>query len=876
MFFLRKHLLIAFLIFISFCLAENHNFSVTPEIYPEINSLHWKHSATNTALDINGIEIDIFNWRIAADSKESVTVELVNPVWEFASWNHNKLVLPNIIKISAPINYRGTPTIYIQMTPWRIIDNQIEVLTSGKISITADPVDFPINYSHPFLLNENDYKLSRSSTGETEYLIITPSYLASAAQDLANMHSDSVEVDFRLNTEVVIVEDIAADISGMHIRNYIIDRINDDLDPNGFLLLLGNENDIPPIFNNGDYPSDDFYTTADDDDIFSGDPQLASGRIPVNNENDAWIVVNKIKKYTLRPTSGIWRSKVALVADDMYRSCSFDNGESSHTENSDNIYNALHELLPILPFYGVHYGLQQTSSGCAYPELTGDLIRTINNGVGLVNYVGHGDPETWAGEKLISKSRDLTLIQPDDNKLAIWIAGTCSFGKYHGENSFMEALLFKEDGAIALVATTDAVGYTENSNYLNNIFGITDSQGIQQFINEDSPVRLGELVLNAKNGSYHKFHTFGDPALRLPFPQISTNIVIEDPNSITLVEEQSISVLSSGNNSTLLVRGNETELAFGDDSLLYTIPGVTYTQMNSDSNDICFRIPIDAGTCDNCATIHMYQDNEGQNGKIQYISDISIIESEASSNDEIGPEIYLSQNGNTIREGSAIIPGVDLTISLNDSSGINLMETIGHGIRYKFDDDDLTLIPGDEFIYETCSQGKVQIPVDLGYSPHSFHFYLEAWDGVNNRSFIDIQVCIDDFADGFDCDGNCIVTGENLDENGLDCSEVCGGDDISCLAIEELIIPDKYSISSIYPNPFNPITTISFSIPEFGLTTITAYDLIGKELEILTNTNINPGNYSIDWNASAYPSGVYLIRMDSGDFTQTQKVVLIK
>jgi hypothetical protein len=432
--------------------------------------------------------------------------------------------------------------------------------------------------------------------------------------------------------------------------------------------------------------------------------------------------------------------------------------------------------------------------------------------VALVSYVGHGDPDTWAGEKLISKSRDLTLIQADDNKLAIWIAGTCSFGKYHGENSFMEALLFKEDGAIALVATTDAVGYTENSNYLNNIFGITDSQGIQQFINEDSPVRLGELVLNAKNGSYHKFHTFGDPALRLPFPQISTNIVIEDPNSITLVEEQSISVLSSGNNSTLLVRGNETELAFGDDSLLYTIPGVTYTQMNSDSNDICFRIPIDAGTCDNCATIHMYQDNEGQNGKIQYISDISIIESEASSNDEIGPEIYLSQNGNTIREGSAIIPGVDLTISLNDSSGINLMETIGHGIRYAFDDDDLTLIAGDEFIYETCSQGTVQIPVDLGNSPHSFHFYLEAWDGVNNPSTIDL----------------------NLDVLGTPLKN-------------ELLLSKVYP----FPNPFSSGTHFTMFVSDIPTNiTITVYSLMGAKVIELKDTAEEPF-FTILWDGKS-------------------------
>jgi hypothetical protein len=89
-------------------------------------------------------------------------------------------------------------------------------------------------------------------------------------------------------------------------------------------------------------------------------------------------------------------------------------------------------------------------------------------------------------------------------------------------------------------------------------------------------------------------------------------------------------------------------------------------------------------------------------------------------------------------------------------------------------------------------------------------------------------------------------------------------------------IPISYQIQPAYPNPFNPTTTISFSIPEFGLTTITAYDITGRQLETLTNEVLNVGSYSINWNASSHPSGVYLIRMESGDFTQTQKVVLIK
>ena len=102
-------------------------------------------------------------------------------------------------------------------------------------------------------------------------------------------------------------------------------------------------------------------------------------------------------------------------------------------------------------------------------------------------------------------------------------------------------------------------------------------------------------------------------------------------------------------------------------------------------------------------------------------------------------------------------------------------------------------------------------------------------------------------------------------------------DDGSCgLAIESPIFPDQYGITSIYPNPFNPATTISFSIPEFGLVTITAYDLTGRKLETLTNMTLNPGIYKIDWNASSYPSGVYLINMESSNFLQVKKVVLLK
>ncbi|MDP6570849.1 MAG: T9SS type A sorting domain-containing protein, partial [Candidatus Marinimicrobia bacterium] len=71
-------------------------------------------------------------------------------------------------------------------------------------------------------------------------------------------------------------------------------------------------------------------------------------------------------------------------------------------------------------------------------------------------------------------------------------------------------------------------------------------------------------------------------------------------------------------------------------------------------------------------------------------------------------------------------------------------------------------------------------------------------------------------------------------------------------------------------------TSISFSISQSGMVSLKVYDITGKLTYTLIDEYMNADYYNINWNASSYPSGVYLIRMDSGDFTQTQKVLLVK
>ena len=88
--------------------------------------------------------------------------------------------------------------------------------------------------------------------------------------------------------------------------------------------------------------------------------------------------------------------------------------------------------------------------------------------------------------------------------------------------------------------------------------------------------------------------------------------------------------------------------------------------------------------------------------------------------------------------------------------------------------------------------------------------------------------------------------------------------------------PNEYRLKSIYPNPFNPVTKIKYSVPENNQVSISIYDIKGNMISELINKNHYIGIYNITWNAEGYPSGVYFVKLNAGDFTQTQKLMLIK
>jgi len=88
--------------------------------------------------------------------------------------------------------------------------------------------------------------------------------------------------------------------------------------------------------------------------------------------------------------------------------------------------------------------------------------------------------------------------------------------------------------------------------------------------------------------------------------------------------------------------------------------------------------------------------------------------------------------------------------------------------------------------------------------------------------------------------------------------------------------PYTFSLNQPYPNPFNPSTTLDFSIPFSDNVNIRVLDIVGREVDILMNEYLTNGNHRIEWNGQGHPSGIYFISFESRGFVETQKVVLMK
>ncbi|HCY77720.1 MAG TPA: hypothetical protein DHV28_17550 [Ignavibacteriales bacterium] len=93
---------------------------------------------------------------------------------------------------------------------------------------------------------------------------------------------------------------------------------------------------------------------------------------------------------------------------------------------------------------------------------------------------------------------------------------------------------------------------------------------------------------------------------------------------------------------------------------------------------------------------------------------------------------------------------------------------------------------------------------------------------------------------------------------------------------DQMILIENYLLSQNFPNPFNPSTLISYSIPTSGFVMLKVYDILGREVATLVNEEKAAGRYEVNFNSLSLASGVYIYKIQVGDFVQTKKMVLLK
>ena len=99
---------------------------------------------------------------------------------------------------------------------------------------------------------------------------------------------------------------------------------------------------------------------------------------------------------------------------------------------------------------------------------------------------------------------------------------------------------------------------------------------------------------------------------------------------------------------------------------------------------------------------------------------------------------------------------------------------------------------------------------------------------------------------------------------------------ISVINLTDKFLPTEVSLNNAYPNPFNPITKLSYDVPSDLKINLGVYDVRGRLVDELVNDMREPGRYEVTWNANQHASGVYIVKLVAGGTMKAQKVMLVK
>ena len=499
--------------------------------------------------------------------------------------------------------------------------------------------------------------------------------------------------------------------------------------------------------------TDNFFTAINNsfDDMQHLDPQLAIARLPANSTRDIENYLRKLRAYAEsfigNENVNGWQTVLTFVADDECAGSSACN-EWFHLRQTEGIVRLVPDKFDLKKIYLTDYDTQAGGLGRQKPKASADLLDQVNRGTLMINFFGHGDPNTWAHEQVLNKARDLPVIN-NGAKLPVWVAATCTWGLYDDPNipSMAEEMVWSESGGIATIAAARPSFAFENERFAKDVYG-------NLFYSGSDTLRsrlLGDAVVMSLGGrdNDQKYHLFGDVALQLADPQHV--IIIESISADTLKALSTVTitagVYNSGNNLLQNFDGKALVRVFDAvDSTRdggnnrYTYPGGTIFKgvvtVSNGQLEGSFIVPKSIKYKDSRTgrvSIYAWSDNlrdaAGYNDKLLFFG------TESGVNDTKGPEISFSfPDQPEFFNGDYVSSQPTLVIRLSDESGINLTGEVGHHIELTLDNNVKKNI-SEFFVYneDSFTEGQLQYTLPA-LAPGRHQLTISAWDNLNNQA----------------------------------------------------------------------------------------------------------------------------------------------
>jgi hypothetical protein len=741
----------------------------------------------------------------------------------------------------------------------------------------------------------------RSSNLGAEFIIITHQDFYSEALRLESLRENG-NPENQLMTEVVRISDIYNNFSGglmdpTAIRDFLKFAYENWTPKPAYVLLLGDgdydyknlvgkkdKNWLPPFQTDeliekgslrelGTRTTDSWFTYISGNDFVM---DLAIGRINSQTLSDAKNMVDKIIAYETQPLRGSWRNTITMVADDeLVAGGRPSGGDVVHILQTERIAESfVPDYFDVEKIYLSEYPkvLSASVSGVTKPAAQEALIRQINKGTLIVNYIGHGNSTQWAHE-VVFHQNDNDRVQ-NLEKLIFFVAATCDWALFDDpdrQSQAEELLLAENRGAIGVLSSARLVFSTQNARfneiYYSNLF---TSSGETARIG-DAFVATRTITGNRTNDE--KFHIYGDPTLRLAVPKFQAVITSMTPDSIVALSTVEIKgevrkdgQLWSDFNGKALINTFDSKkfvrnIPEAGGIQTYFLPGNSIfrgtTRVQNGKFSAKFIVPKDISYGGKLARVSTYFWNEETDGS-GYRDNILVSGSTANLVDTEGPEIrvYFKGQENFVT-GDIVDETPTLVVEVADTvSGINIAGEIGHRLTLTIDPDQETCLSElnrflgittiditDLFQFNEGDhlRGKVEFPLNFpkevevggkviscvapnGEDRHTL--VVKAWDNSNNSTAVSLEVLV-------------------VHEEGLVLMDVMN-----------------------YPNPFQEQTTFSFISNRDAEVQIKIYTISGQLIRTLPReyTFAKSGFNMIEWDGrdeegDVPANGIYLFKL---------------